>query len=67
VLDAARVEVRKRTAVVITATGTTITDIHSIGPLTAAIIIGRVGDIRRPAKKRCAPSSDTSATPSIND
>ena len=47
VLDAARVEVRKRTAVVITATGTTITDIHGIGPLTAAIIIGRVGDIRR--------------------
>jgi transposase len=47
VLDAARVDVRKRTAVVITATGTTITDIHGIGPLTAAIIIGRVGDIRR--------------------
>ena len=47
VLDAARVDVRKRTAVVIIATGTTITDIHGIGPLTAAIIIGRVGDIRR--------------------
>jgi transposase len=47
VLDAARAEVRKRTATVIAATGTTVTDIHGIGPLTAAIIIGRVGDIRR--------------------
>jgi transposase len=47
VLDAARVDVRKRTAAVITATATTVTDIHGIGPLTAAIIIGRVGDIRR--------------------
>src|SRR4051812_19528960 len=47
VLDAARTEVRKRTATVIAATGTTVTDIHGIGPLTAAIIIGRVGDIHR--------------------
>ena len=47
VLDAARVDVRKRTAAVIAATATTVTDIHGIGPLTAAIIIGRVGDIRR--------------------
>ncbi len=47
VLDGARIEVRKRTATVITASATTLTDIHGIGPLTAAIIIGRVGDIRR--------------------
>jgi transposase len=47
VLDGARVDVRKRTATVITACATTLTDIHGIGPLTAAIIIGRVGDIRR--------------------
>ena len=47
VLDQARTEVHSRTATVITATGTTVTDIHGIGPLTAAIIIGRVGDIRR--------------------
>ncbi len=47
VLDVARVDVRKRSAAVITASVTTITDIHGIGPLTAAIIIGRVGDIRR--------------------
>jgi transposase len=47
VLDAARVDVRKRTAAVITATATTVTEVHGIGPLTAAIIIGRVGDIGR--------------------
>ena len=47
VLDAARVDVRKRTLAVIVATGTTVTEVHGIGPLTAAIIIGRVGDIRR--------------------
>jgi transposase len=47
VLDAARREVRKRTATVITATASSVTDIHGIGPLTAAIIIGRVGDIGR--------------------
>ena len=47
VLDGARVDVRKRTAAVIMASATTLTDIHGIGPLTAAIIIGRVGDIRR--------------------
>jgi transposase len=47
VLDAARVEVRQRTAAVIIATGTTVTEVHGIGPLTAAILIGRVGDIGR--------------------
>jgi transposase len=47
VLDAARVEVRIRTHDVITASATTLTEIHGIGPLTAAIIIGRVGDVHR--------------------
>ena len=46
-LDTARVEVRKRSAGVISATATTVTETHGIGPLTAAIILGRVGDIRR--------------------
>lgn len=46
-LDAARVEVRSRTRQVVTASASTITEIHGIGPLTAAIIIGRVGDVRR--------------------
>jgi transposase len=46
-LDAARVEVRKRTAEMIVASATTVTDVYGIGPLMGAIIIGRVGDIRR--------------------
>jgi len=47
VLYASRVEVRKRTAETIIASATTVTDVYGIGPLMAAIIIGRVGDIRR--------------------
>ena len=46
-LDASRVGVRKRTAEMIVASATTVTDVYGIGPLMAAIIIGRVGDIRR--------------------
>ena len=46
-LDTARKEVRKRTLDVVVASATSVTDIHGIGPLTAAIIIGRVGDISR--------------------
>ena len=33
--------------VIVKASATTVTEIHGIGPLTAAIIIGRVGDVRR--------------------
>ena len=35
------------TVTAIEASTTTVTEIHGIGPLTAAIIIGRVGDVRR--------------------
>ena len=45
--DTARVEVRKRTKDIVGASATTVTEIHGIGPLTAAIIIGRVGDVSR--------------------
>ena len=47
VLDTARTELRRRTNDVVIASATTVTNIHGIGPLTAAIIIGRVGDVRR--------------------
>ena len=47
VLDNARSDVRKRTKAVIAATATTVTDIYGIGPMMAAIIVGRVGDIGR--------------------
>ncbi len=46
-LDSARAEIRKRTKVVIAATATTVTDVYGIGPMMAAIIIGRIGDISR--------------------
>lgn len=47
VLDQARDDIRAATANAVTASGTTVTDVYGIGPLMAAIIIGRVGDIRR--------------------
>ena len=47
VLDAARQEVRQRHVAAIEASKTTVTHVYGIGPLMAAIIIGRVGDIRR--------------------
>lgn len=46
-LDQARVEIRRRTASTVAATATSLTEIHGIGPVTAAIILGRVGDVRR--------------------
>src|SRR4051794_27685701 len=39
-LDAARVEIRRRIAATVAATATTLTQIHGIGPVTAAIILG---------------------------
>ena len=46
-LDAARVEVRRRHVTAIEACKTTVTEVFGIGPLMAAIIVGRVGDVRR--------------------
>jgi transposase len=46
-LDTTRAENRRRTALEVARCGSAITAIHGIGPLTAAIIIGRVGDARR--------------------
>ena len=48
VLDAARNEIpHDAPREVVRCVSTAVTEIHGIGPLTAAIIIGRVGDIRR--------------------
>ena len=46
-LDAARVETRRRTADTVIASASTVTDVYGIGPLMAALIVGRVGDVRR--------------------
>ncbi len=45
--DTARAETRKRSAEVIESSATTLTDIHGIGPVIAAIILGHTGDVRR--------------------
>ena len=47
VLDEARDDVRAATAAAVIASGTTVTEVFGIGPLMAAIILGRTGDIRR--------------------
>lgn len=46
-LDAACSEVRRHHVAAIEASKTTVTEVFGIGPLTAAIIVGRVGDVRR--------------------
>jgi transposase len=45
--DTARVEIRQRHVTAIEASKTTVTEVFGIGPLSAAIIVGRVGDVRR--------------------
>ena len=47
VLDTARADVRKRAGEMIVASATSVTAVYGIGPLMGAIIIGRVGDVRR--------------------
>ena len=46
-LDNARADTRARTAAVVAACGTSVTDIHGIGPIAAAIILGHTSDVRR--------------------
>ncbi|HEX6659987.1 MAG TPA: transposase [Ilumatobacter sp.] len=46
-LDAARAEVRHRHVAALEESKTTVTEVFGIGPLTAAIIVGRVCDVRR--------------------
>ena len=47
VLDTAHVEVRRRHVTALEASKTTVTEVFGIGSLMAAIIVGRVGDVRR--------------------
>jgi transposase len=46
-IDAQRREARRRTARAVAASGTSITDIHGVGPIVAGIVLGYVRDIRR--------------------
>ena len=56
-------DIEKRLADAVTATGTTLTDIVGIGPVTAAAILGEVGDVRRFASRhRFATYTGTAPT-----
>ena len=62
-LDRKIKDIEKRLAEAVTATGTTLTDIVGIGPVTAAAILGEVGDVRRfPSRHRFATYTGTAPT-----
>jgi transposase len=46
-VDQALVELRHRIDTAVAASGTTVTDVHGVGPIVAAYLIGYTGDIRR--------------------
>jgi transposase len=46
-LDRAVASVKARAKVAVAASGTTVTDIHGVGPIVAALLIGHSGDISR--------------------
>jgi transposase len=46
-LDQAIKSVKARAKIAVIASGTTITDIHGVGPIVAALLIGHTGDITR--------------------
>jgi transposase len=50
-IDAQRREVKRRLARVVAASKTTLTDVHGIGPVVAATVLGFVGDVRRFASR----------------
>ena len=55
------VEVKARIAVAVTASGTTVTDVYGVGPVTAAIILGQTGDVRRFATRHHFASYNATA------
>jgi len=46
-LDVQLKESHKRIAIAVRASSTTLTDLFGVGPMTAAVVIGNVGDVRR--------------------
>jgi transposase len=46
-VDLALVELRGRIEVAVTTSGTTVTDVHGVGPIVAAYLIGYTGDVCR--------------------
>lgn len=50
-IDAQRLAVKRRLANTVAATNTTVTEIHGVGPIIAAAVLGYAGDIRRFASR----------------
>jgi transposase len=50
-IDAQRLDVKRRLAKAVAAAHTTVTDIHGVGPIIAAAVLGYAGDIRRFANR----------------
>jgi transposase len=50
-LDAQRLNVKRRLARVVEATNTTVTEIHGVGPIIAAAVLGYAGGVRRFASR----------------
>jgi transposase len=46
-IDGALIELRERMAAAVSTSGTTVTDVHGVGPIVACYLIGHTGDIRR--------------------
>ena len=46
-VDLALVELRERIEVAVSTSGTTVTDVHGVGPIVAAYLIGYTGDVCR--------------------
>lgn len=62
-LDRKRKDLDKRLAEAVAATGTTLTGIVGVGPVTAAAILGEVGDVRRfPSRHHFATYSGVAPT-----
>jgi transposase len=59
-LDRDIAAVKRRTAEAVAASGTTLTELHGVGPVVAAIVLGQVGDPRRfPSRDRFAAYNGT--------
>jgi transposase len=50
-IDTQRREVKRRLARIVAASGTTVTEVHGVGPVVAATVLGFVGDIARFASR----------------
>jgi transposase len=46
-LDSQLATIKNRIAIAVDTSGTKVTDVHGVGPIVAALIVGHTGDVRR--------------------